>query len=231
LTAISRTFSAVRASPSEVDGVVRDLDLEAAQPPLAVGQGPAQDQRELRHVQRLQHHHPAPGQQRGVDLEGRVLGGGADEGDVARLDVGEQGVLLPLVVAVDLVDEEHGAAAFVLAAVLRFLQDLPQLLDPREDGAQRLEVGGGDAADDVGQSRLPRAGGAPQDDGGDPVGLDRAAQRRVGAQRFFLAEDLVQRAGAHAIGQRRVGPRRVGRGFGRKEEAGASAAPLRHGPA
>ena len=202
--------------------------LEAPEAPFLVGQRPAQHQRELRGVQRLQHHDPGPGQEGGVDLEGRVLGGGPDEGHVAGLHVGEQRVLLPLVVAMDLVDEQHGAAAVVLPAVLGLLQDLAQLLDAGEHGAQRLEVRGGEAAHDVGERRLARARRPPQDDRGYPVGEDRAPERRVGAERFFLADDLVQRAGPHAIGQRGVGARGVGgRGIGRKQQAGASS-PFAH---
>src|ERR1035437_7609658 len=47
------------------------------------------------------------GQQSGVDLEVRVLGRGADERDRAVLDVRQKGVLLGLVEAMDLVDEEN----------------------------------------------------------------------------------------------------------------------------
>ena len=200
---------AVGGGGQEVDGVVGDLDVEASEAPLLVGQRPAQHQRELRGVQGLQHHDPGPGQEGGVDLEGRVLGGRPDEGDVAGLHVGEQRVLLPLVVAMDLVDEQHGAAAVVLPAVLGLLQDLAQLLHPREHGAQRLEMRGGEAADDVGERRLAGARRPPQDDRGYPVGEDGAPERRVGAQRLFLADDLVQRAGPHAIG--RAGRRGAGR--------------------
>ena len=50
-------------------------------------------------------------EQRRDHLEGRVLRGGADQDDVALLDVGQKGVLLGFVEAVDLVDEQDGAAA------------------------------------------------------------------------------------------------------------------------
>lgn len=48
-------------------------------------------------AERLQHIHGGPREQRRVDLERRVLGGGADEGEEARLDVRQEGVLLALV--------------------------------------------------------------------------------------------------------------------------------------
>ena len=45
-------------------------------------------------AERLQHVNLGPRQQRGVHLERRILGGGADEDDVAGFDAGEKGVLL-----------------------------------------------------------------------------------------------------------------------------------------
>ena len=46
-----------------------------------------------------------------VEVEGGVFGGGADEDEGAVFDVGEEGVLLGFVEAVDFVDKEDGFAA------------------------------------------------------------------------------------------------------------------------
>ena len=54
---------------------------------------------------------PAARKQGRDDLERRVLGGGADEDDAARLDVGQEGILLGLVEPVNLVHEEDRTAA------------------------------------------------------------------------------------------------------------------------
>jgi len=51
------------------------------------------------------------GEQRGDDFEGWILGGCADENDVAGFDVGEEGILLGFVEAVDFVDKDDGAMA------------------------------------------------------------------------------------------------------------------------
>ena len=67
--------------------------------------------------QRLQHVDRGARQQRRVHLERRVLGGGADEGEEARFDVRQEGVLLALVEAVHLVDEDDGAAAAAPCAI------------------------------------------------------------------------------------------------------------------
>ena len=50
-----------------------------------------------------------PAQQRGVELEARVLGGGTDQRHGAALDVGQEAILLRAIEAVDLVDEQQGA--------------------------------------------------------------------------------------------------------------------------
>ena len=60
----------------------------------------------------------SPRQEGGVDLEVRVLGRRADERDRAVLDVRQQRVLLGLVEAVDLVDEQDGAAGLEREPVL-----------------------------------------------------------------------------------------------------------------
>ncbi len=82
----------------------------------------------------------AAGEERGVDLEGGILRGGADQADGAALDVGEEGVLLGLVEAVNLVDEEDGAGAEV-GGLFRLDHDLLDLLDAAEHGGELDEAG------------------------------------------------------------------------------------------
>ena len=60
-------------------------------------------------LRRLQHVHCRARQQRAVHFEGRVLGGGADEGQQALLDKRQEGVLLGLVEAVHFIHEQNGA--------------------------------------------------------------------------------------------------------------------------
>ena len=51
-----------------------------------------------------------------VDLERRILGGRADQPDVARLDVRQESVLLRLVEAMNLVDEDDRPRAVLRGA-------------------------------------------------------------------------------------------------------------------
>ena len=60
-------------------------------------------------VETLEDEHLTAGQQRPVELEAGVFGGGADEDDRAGLDVGQERVLLSPVEPVDLVDEQQRA--------------------------------------------------------------------------------------------------------------------------
>src|SRR5690606_1977839 len=82
-----------------------------AQATLAVVQGAAQGQQDVLRRDRLQHVHAAAREQRRVQLEAGILGGGADEQDAAAFDVRQEGVLLRLVEAVHLVHEQDGAPA------------------------------------------------------------------------------------------------------------------------
>ena len=77
--------------------------------------------------------------QRGDHLERRVLGRRAEQHHRAALDVGQQRVLLRLVEAVDLVDEERGAHA--AAALFVGARDLlAQVLHAGQHGRDRREA-------------------------------------------------------------------------------------------
>ena len=84
--------------------------------------------------ERLQHEHAAARQQRPGELEARVLGGRADQGDDPVLDPREEGILLGSVEAVDLVTEEDRAPPLVLEPLFRCLDDLAHPCDALGDG-------------------------------------------------------------------------------------------------
>src|SRR5262245_9092982 len=74
-----------------------------------------------------------------VDLERRILGGRADQDDRPVFDVGQEGVLLRLVEAVDFVNEENCASAQLRAQLSRLVHHLTDLLNARSDRAKRDE--------------------------------------------------------------------------------------------
>ena len=140
-------------------------------------------------------------QQRRVDLEVGVLGRGPDEGDEAFLDRRQQRVLLGLVEAVDLVEEEDRRLG-QLAAVLCALEHLAHLRAPGLDGAQLLQGGVGRGGHDPRQRRLARARRPVEDHRVRPALLDGAAQRRALGEQVLLADELVERSRPQARGQR-----------------------------
>ena len=83
--------------------------------------------------------------QRRVDLEVRVLRRRADQRHEPRLDVGQQRVLLRLVEAVDLVEEEDRAPAARAEPLPRPREHLAHVLHRRRDRRQLLERGAGRA--------------------------------------------------------------------------------------
>ena len=145
-------------------------------------------------------------EQRAVDLEARVLGRRADQRDEALLDGRQQRVLLGLVEAVDLVEEEDRRAAAVACA----LDHRADLGAARVDGAVLLELGAAGAGDDPRQRRLARPRRAVQDHRVQPAALERARQRRPrrrAARGWPTSSSSVARAHPHRERRRRRRPR------------------------
>ena len=183
-----------------------------------LGFGARQQLLQRRIVEPAQHQHLAARQQRAVQREGRVLGGGADQRDRAGLHNWQKTVLLGAVEAVDLIDEQQ--------------RPLPGPPPPRRLLECALEVG--DAGEHRGQLHemqpravgkqasdggLAAAGRAPEDQRGQRAPLQHAGERAVGAEQMVLSHDIVERPRAQAIGQRARAGRRRRLGW-RAEEIG-----------
>ena len=183
-------------------GVERDTLI--AEPALGVGEGVADDLRDLVVGERVEREDAGAGEERGDDLERRVLGGRADERHGAVLDVGEDGVLLGLVEAVHLVDEEDGAEVLGGAYLAGLLDGLPEVGDAGGDGGDADEVRFREPGDEPRERRLAGAGGAPEHHGGHLAGADGALQHVAFAEEVKLPDVLLERAGAHAGRERGV---------------------------
>jgi len=128
---------------------------------------------------------------------------------VAGFDVREKSVLLGFVEAVNLVNENDGAMAgtrFVLGDGHDFLN----FFDAGQDRAEGNEFGASQPGDQASQSGLPAAGRAPEEHGAKVVAFDLNAERLARAEQFFLADEFVERARAHALGKRLVRSGHVG---------------------
>jgi hypothetical protein len=187
------------------DGVVVGAEAEVAEPAALLGQRPAHDQLQVARGQRLQPEQQAAADQRRVDGEERVLGGGADQDHGAVLDAGQQRVLLGPVEAVDLVDEQDRAPPARPEPLPGPLEHGPDVLDARAGRAQLLELRPGGAGDDLGQGGLAGARRAPEHDRAQLVGLDQGAQAAPGAEHVALADVLVEGGRAHPGGEGRGG--------------------------
>ena len=149
-------------------------------------------------------------EQRRVDLEVGVLGRRADQRQQALLDRRQQRVLLGLVEAVDLVEEEDRRLVADAAALLGPLDHRPHLGPAGVDGRLLLERAARRGGDDPRQGRLARPRRPVEDHRMGLARLDRSAQRRARAEQVLLADELVERPGAHPHRQRRLGDRHAG---------------------
>jgi len=199
------------------EDVVGGIEMRVAKSALGISEGAVEEINDLRGGEGFEDVDLGAGEKRRDDLEGGIFGGGADEEDVAGFDVGEEGVLLSFVEAVNFVHEDDGAlgsAGFALGLG----HDLFDFLDAAEDGAEGDEFAAGEAGDDARESGFAAAWGAPEKHGTEIVGFDLEAERLAGAEEFFLADEFVEGAGAHALGERLQGGGGVVLGFAERGE-------------
>ena len=208
-----------KGSDAEED-VVADFDGFSAEATLFVGEGAAKQVHDLRRGERIENVDLGAREKGRDDFERGIFGGRADEGDVARFDVGKKGVLLGLVEAVDFVHENDGALSgtrFVFGGGHDFLD----FFDAGEDSTESDKLGAREARNEARESGLAAAGRAPEKHGADVVALDLETQGLAVAEKFFLADEFVEGAGAHAFGERLMRGGHVG--LGRNGEFGKEA--------
>ena len=120
------------------------------------------------------------------------------------LDDGQERVLLGLVEAVDLVDEEHRALPLRAETLARATDHGLHVGLARRHGRQLLEDRLRARRDDAGERRLAGAGRPEEERRGDAVLLDGAPQGSALADELRLAGELVERVWAQAVGERRM---------------------------
>ena len=115
-----------------------------AQPRSLVGQRPAEQAVLISSIDSgLKLKHPAAADQRAVDGEERILRRRADQNHHAVFDVGQQHVLLRLVEAVNLIDEQQRLLAGGRQPIAGLDQHVAQFLHAAGDGVELLEIGCG----------------------------------------------------------------------------------------
>ena len=192
------------------EGVARLVgDGERAREPPVVGEGALDEPRDRRAVERAQREQQGARQERWDDGERRVLRRG-DQDHPSVLNGGQQGVLLRLGEAVDLVDEKDRLPAPGREPPPGPADHVADVLDARGHCRQLFEAAARRPGHQVGQGRLPRSGRPPQDhrrhrDGGAGRRFEQTPQWRALAEQMVLPDHLLDARGPHADGQRRVG--------------------------
>ncbi len=107
----------------------------------------------------------------------------------------------------DLIHEDDGALAgsrFVLGSG----HDVLDFLDAGENGAEAHEFRTRETSDKPREGGLTAARRAPEEHGVKVVVFDLHAKRLSRTEKLFLADELVERARAHALGERLMRCRR-----------------------
>ncbi len=206
------------AGGDERDELVRELGVERGGPA-------AYDLPQRLLVERDELDHGAAREERRVHLEVRVLGRRADQRDEAVLDRVQHRVLLRLVEAVDLVDEEDRAAAVSSQPVPCARHHRADIVHPRGHGRQLLEGGSGRLRDDARERGLPDARRAVDDERGQAVLGDSEPKRGALTEYVLLAHQLVECARPKPRRQRRVRGLQLLRGVGEEVSHAAKYAP------
>ena len=155
----------------------------------------------MRLAEGLQPEEKAARHQRWVYRKERVFGRGADQDHPTVLDRLQQRVLLALVEAMDLVDEEDRAAARWQGCATR-LDCLSNVGDPGADRRKFDDVRAGGRRQDRSQRRFARARRPPEDQRGKLTALSDGPERRAWPDQVLLPHELVQRVGTHPGRQR-----------------------------
>ena len=144
-------------------------------------------------VERFEHIYLTAAQQRRYDLERGVLGGGADERYHALLDGSQQRILLRLVEAVDLVDEQKCRTGVEQMLVASLLDHFAYILHAAGYGRQGVERTVELRRYDLGQRRLAYARRPPQYERRYAARRQKAAEHAALADQMSLTYILVER--------------------------------------
>ena len=173
------------------------------------GQGFLHEAAEGVRAQRLQYIHLAARKQGRDDFKGWILGGRANQRDGAVLYRAQQRILLRLAEPVNFINEQHRTAL-----ALGFLNYVAHVFHAGIDGAQGRERMLQLRGQQVGQGGFAYAGRPPQNEAGQPAGVEVAAQYAGFAHQVLLAGIIGQAAGALALGQGGIRPGAGQRGEG-----------------
>ncbi len=191
-------------SQEMVQGILIQRHIQAAQPPRLILHGSQNNGAHLTFGQRIETENPGAGEKRGSNLKGRILGGSPDEGNCAVLNKGQNGILLGLIEAMNLINEKDGLLLVLAAAFLGFLDDAAQVSHPRRDCTDGAEVGIGGIGNNIGQGGLAAARRPPEDNRGQLASFNGPPEHAPLAHELLLADELLKIRWPHPGCQRRL---------------------------
>ena len=161
------------------------------------GQGPLNDLLKVFFAQGLKHINRGTRQQGRVHFKGRVLGGCANEGKQATLDMRQESILLAFVKPVHLVHKNDGALRLqTLQCGLCFFNRLPNVFDTTQHSTDADELRIKGIGHKSGNGGFSHTWWTPQNT---TVRLSRfkgQTQRQSLAQQMLLPDDLTQTSGS-----------------------------------
>ena len=196
-------LAGIAAAVAEERVRLMDLDLALLEDHV-LGERAVQQLLQVLDLQGLEDEHLAAGQQGSDDLEGRVLRGGTDQDHGPSLHGAQEGVLLGLVEAVDLVDEKDGrTGGGEQRAALRRIDHIPHVLDARTHGGQGVELTVQRVSDDARERGLPHARRTPENEGRQGAGVHHRPEDASRPHEVALTDVVGQFLGPHPLRKRR----------------------------
>ena len=154
-------------------------------------------------LQRFEHVYLGAREQGAVDLERRIFGCRADEGQQSAFDEGQERVLLRLVEAVHLVDEQDRMAPRLRQRRLGARDGIANVLDAGKHRGEGDEIGVERRRHQPRQGGLARARRAPEDHRVQLARRERDRQRLAPSEQMALPNHRFDRRRAQPLGQRR----------------------------
>ena len=154
-----------------------------------------------RAIERFEHEDTCAREQRRIQLERRIFGGGADQHDGAVLHHRQEGILLRAVETMNLVDKQQRPLPGLAARAGR-VEHLLEVGDAGEDRGDLLEMQFGGIGEEPRHRRLAGAGRPPENQRAKRSGVEHARQCAVGPEQVVLSDDLGERRRAQAVGER-----------------------------
>jgi len=210
---LNRQFQGIQETPGIPRGYLYQVfqgpflkaDLPFSIASFPVVQGPTGSFKKGFFGERLKLENTAPAHEGPVYFEKGIFGGGPNKNDRTVFYPGEEGILLGLVPAVNLIDKQDGPLAIEPPPVVGPVYRFPDVLDARQNRVKTFKAASGGIGYDPGKACFSRTWRAVKDKGRKPVRLYGTAEEAARADDVVLANDFIECTGPHPVCQRTGG--------------------------